>query len=129
MLDVGQGDAILLQPHGEDPVLFDAGPPGGAVAERLDEIGVERLSAMVATHPSLDHLGGVGEVLDRVDSGRFVFARVDPRTLSVARASGARLTRIAAGDRLRIGRLRLEVLWPPASSPAACACARGGGCR
>ncbi len=116
MLDVGQGDAILLQPHGDDPVLFDAGPPGGAVSERLDEIGVGRLSAMVATHPSLDHLGGVGEVFDGVDAGRFVFARVDPRTLSVARASEARLTRVSAGDRLRIGRLRLEVLWPPASA-------------
>ena len=115
MLDVGQGDSILLQPSSGAPILFDAGPPDAGVAERLDQLGVDRLAALVATHPSLDHLGGVGEVLDRVGAARIVFGRIDPRTLTVARGSGAQLTRIAAGDGLRIGRLRLEVLSPPAS--------------
>ena len=52
VLDVGQGDAILLQPGGAEPILIDAGPPGADAAERLSELGVSHLAAFVATHPS-----------------------------------------------------------------------------
>jgi len=41
VLDVGQGDAILLEPADGDPVLVDGGPPGSDIAERLaDELQV-----------------------------------------------------------------------------------------
>ena len=38
-LDVGQGDATLLQ-RGAASVLVDTGPPGGPILRRLDEAGV-----------------------------------------------------------------------------------------
>ena len=40
-LDVGQGDATLLQ-FGGASVLVDTGPPEGPVVKRLDEAGVKR---------------------------------------------------------------------------------------
>ncbi len=42
VLDVGQGDAILLQ-VAEGAVLVDQGPPEADVAEQLDALGVDRL--------------------------------------------------------------------------------------
>ena len=124
VLDVGQGEAILLQPGAGAPILIDAGPPDAGVAERLDELGVSNLAALIATHPSLDHLGGVGEVLERVATERFVCARIDRPTLALARAAGSDLIRVAAGDRLRAGSLRLQVLSPARADLGA---ARGTG--
>jgi competence protein ComEC len=42
------------------------------------------------------------------------FAARDAPTLAAARSGGAEPLRLAAGDVLRLGRLRLEALWPPA---------------
>jgi competence protein ComEC len=121
-LDVGQGDAILLAPRGRPPTLVDAGPPGADVAERLDELGVGRLDALVATHPEADHVGGAAEVLEAHPAARLLFARLDPVTRAAARSSGAAPTRIAAGDHWHAGGMRVDVLWPP---PTRLTAARG----
>ena len=55
-LDIGQGDATLLQ-HGGAAILVDTGPPGGPILRRLRESGVERLDALVLTHAEADHEG------------------------------------------------------------------------
>ena len=79
-LDVGQGDAILLQvPQGA--VLVDQGPPEARVAGDLRSLGVRRLSALVLTHPQRDHIGGAAEVLRRIATDRVL----DPRSPSRAR--------------------------------------------
>jgi competence protein ComEC len=112
-LDVGQGDAILLDPRRGDPVLVDAGPEDAAVAAMLAERGIDRLAALIETHPQADHIGGVPDVLARVRVKRLVYAARDRASLGAARAAGAAPIPVAAGDRLRSGRLRLDVLWPP----------------
>lgn len=66
-LDVGQGDATLLLGSGRCEALIDGGPPGRGITERLERFGVERLDLVVATHPQLDHDGGLGEI---AESGR-----------------------------------------------------------
>ncbi len=58
VLDVGQGDAILLQPARAPAVLVDGGPPGDGLAAKLESAGVERLGAAVITHDQSDHAGG-----------------------------------------------------------------------
>jgi competence protein ComEC len=113
VLDVGQGDAALLEPADGDPVLVDSGPAAANVVEALEAHGVDRLAALVITHPEADHDGGAASVLARLPVGRLVFARARRSTLGVARAARARPTRVAEGARLRSGSLRLEVLWPP----------------
>ena len=62
-LDVGQGDAILLQ-HGvaRDPRRHRARPAPGSSA-KLRAAGVRRLDAILLTHSSRDHEGGLAEVL------------------------------------------------------------------
>jgi competence protein ComEC len=64
-LDVGQGDAILID-TASHRLLFDAGPafPGGfdagaaAVVPSLLATGPMRLDALVLSHEDLDHVGG-----------------------------------------------------------------------
>jgi competence protein ComEC len=113
VLDVGQGDAILLQPAGAPAILVDGGPPGDDLARKLADAGVEALGVAVITHDQSDHAAGVEELLGRLPIGRLAFARLDRRLLAAASAAGVEPERIAAGQELRSGALRLQVLWPP----------------
>ncbi|MFL5896868.1 MAG: ComEC/Rec2 family competence protein [Solirubrobacterales bacterium] len=113
VLDVGQGDAILLEPARAPAILVDGGPPGDELARKLADAGVESLGAAVVTHDQSDHAAGVEELLGRVPIGRLAFARLDRPLLGRAAAAGVEAERIAAGEELRSGALRLQVLWPP----------------
>jgi competence protein ComEC len=114
VLDVGQGDAILLQPAHAPAVLVDGGPPGDGLARKLDQAGVDRLGAVVVTHDQSDHAGGVEELLGALPVERLMFARLHRGLIAAAAAVGADPERIAAGRVLHSGALRLRVLWPPA---------------
>ncbi len=113
VLDVGQGDAILLQPAGAPAVLVDGGPPGDGLVAKLRTAGVERIGAAVVTHDQSDHAGGIRELLGTMPVGRLLYAVLGRPTLAEARAAGAVPRRLAEGSEVRDGRLRLDVLWPP----------------
>lgn len=113
VLDVGQGDAILLRPAGAPALLVDGGPPGDDLAGKLEDAGVDSLGAAVITHDQSDHAAGIEELFGRVPIARLAFARLDRRAIAAAAAAGVDPERIAAGQELRSGRLRLQVLWPP----------------
>jgi competence protein ComEC len=114
VLDVGQGDAILLQPAAAPAVLVDGGPPGDDLLAALDEAGVDSLGIAIVTHEQSDHAGGIQELLERhFPVGRLLYARLGRRLRAEADAAGAGPVRVAAGDALGSGPLRLRVLWPP----------------
>jgi competence protein ComEC len=113
VLDVGQGDAILLQPADASAVLVDGGPPGDDLEGKLEDAGVTSLGAAVITHDQSDHAAGVEELLGHFPVRRLVFDRLDRRVVAAAAAAGAEPQRVAAGQELHSGRLRLQVLWPP----------------
>jgi competence protein ComEC len=117
ILDVGQGDSILLQVP-EGAVLVDQGPPEGKVAQQLRELGVRRLAALVLTHPQRDHIGGAATVLRRIGVER-VFDPVleasgpeEQEALAAAAERRVEVVEVRAGAAYRLGRLRLRVLWP-----------------
>ena len=118
VLDVGQGDSILLEPADSAPVLVDAGPPGSGVAEALRDRGIESLAALIVTHDQSDHAGGAPEVLNSLAVERLGFAALGPELRAAAHDAGAAPLPLAEGSELRSGGLRLSVLWPPAERPA-----------
>jgi len=121
-LDVGQGDATLLQAGGR-AVMVDAGPPEARVVAGLRAAGVRRLDALVLTHPQADHDGGAAAVLSALPVG--VVLRADPpapgvsadRVAATASARGVRVVAAGRGREVRAGPLRLRILWPPDGSP------------
>nr|MBA3865993.1 MBL fold metallo-hydrolase [Solirubrobacterales bacterium] len=113
VLDVGQGDAILLQPARAPAILVDGGPPGDHLASKLAAAGVDRLGAAVITHDESDHAAGIEELLGRFPIERVAFARLGRAPLAAAGDAGATPLRLAQGAELHSGRLELEVLWPP----------------
>lgn len=114
VLDVGQGDAILLQPRAAPAVLVDGGPPGDGLAAKLAGAGVTRLGAAIVTHDQSDHAGGVRDLLGALSIGRLFYGVLRGRTLAEVAAAGIPGRRVARGSELRSGGLRLDVLWPPA---------------
>ncbi|MCB0830830.1 MAG: ComEC/Rec2 family competence protein [Solirubrobacterales bacterium] len=124
ILDIGQGDAILLRPDGEDPILIDGGPPGDDLPGALDSAGVDHLAAVLLTHPDLDHYGGLPDLFGLITIDRLLVDRAPPELVAQARSAGTRLERVSQGDEIRDGDLKLEILWPPAEAgPASMAVA------
>jgi len=113
VLDVGQGDAIVLDPPGGDPVLVDAGPPGAGVPGSLRGLGVERLAAAFVTHDQSDHSGGLADVLGSMPVGRLALGMPSPELEALAASRSVEVARVAEGSEVRSGELRLSVLWPP----------------
>ena len=122
VLDVGQGDAILIESPAGHRVLIDGGPSGRPVTEAL---GTEmpfwdkRLDLVVLTHPEEDHLNGLVTVLDRYDVGRILASPVESDSAAydvwreAVEREGAPYDEAAPGDWFDLGRgARLEVLGP-----------------
>ncbi|HKN94592.1 MAG TPA: ComEC/Rec2 family competence protein [Thermoleophilaceae bacterium] len=122
-LDVGQGDATLIQDPSGAAVLFDGGPPEARAARLIRNLGVKRLSLVVATHQSRDHQGGLHEVLRRFPVGLMLDGgdgTRDPdfRALEQeADARGIRRVTARAGETLRAGGLTVQILSPGPRPP------------
>lgn len=73
-IDVGQGDSILVQTPSGKNILIDGGSPdaGKQVVAFLKEHDVEKLDLMIATHPDIDHIGGLPDVMKSVEVDRIV---------------------------------------------------------
>jgi competence protein ComEC len=120
-LDVGQGDATLLQ-RGSASVLVDTGPPGAPVVRRLREAGVKRLDLLVITHAEADHEGMALPVIASfrprlvLDGGAGWPTEVQRALPAALERAGSRAIAARAGQVLRVGGLRFRILWPPERS-------------
>ncbi len=121
-LDVGQGDSALVEgPDGA--VLVDEGPPEAEVADQLRRLGVRSLAAIVLTHPQRDHVGGAADVLRRLgvasvlDPSLAYESADEQAALDVAHERKVKVIIARAGQRYRLGKLSLRVLWPDRAGP------------
>jgi competence protein ComEC len=67
-LNVGQGDAVFIEAPNGNQLLYDAGPPSGAVLRALGEVlpfWDRSIDVAVFSHPDQDHIGGFLDVIDR----------------------------------------------------------------
>ena len=77
-LDVGQGDAILIE-KGSLQVLIDGGPdPQPVIVEMSKKMAFwdRNIDMVILTHPDADHLGGLVEVLKRYRVQKIVATNV-----------------------------------------------------
>lgn len=70
MLDIGQGDAFLLEKDGQF-VMIDSGDIDhrDELVKLLHRYGVKEISKVIITHPHADHLGGMAAVFKNFKVG------------------------------------------------------------
>jgi competence protein ComEC len=122
-LDVGQGDATLIQAPEGTAVLFDGGPPEGGVTRLLRRAGVGQLALVVATHQSRDHHRGLQAVAEGyrigtlLQNGDGTHDGSFGRMVSTARSRGAQVLAPQPGQVLRAGPLSVRIYGPPSRPP------------
>jgi competence protein ComEC len=120
-LDVGQGDAILIE-KGNHQVLIDGGPaPQPVIVEMSKKMPFwdRKLDMVVLTHPDSDHLTGLVEVLKRYRVGAVISANLsDDSPLFVewektVESKGNSIRKVFSGQDISIGEdVTLSVLNP-----------------
>ncbi len=73
-LDIGQGDAVLIQTPDGFEMLVDGGPNAAVLRELAKRRSFfdKEIDVVVSTHPDLDHIGGLVDVLKRYQVGTIV---------------------------------------------------------
>lgn len=81
VLDVGQGQCILLQSHGRTFMVDCGGDTddgaADAAASALLSQGISRLDGLILTHFDRDHAGGVDNLLSRVRTDLLILPAVE----------------------------------------------------
>jgi competence protein ComEC len=124
LLDVGQGEAILLTDRGRAVLIDGGGWAGGDPAAELllpalARAGVRELAAIILTHPDLDHCAGLQGLVDYLPVAELWTPPGWPGrgcALELLSAPGPRLRPLWAGERFAVGRWEFEALHPRAGA-------------
>lgn len=121
LLDIGQGDAILIRTPNRQNILIDGGP-NRTVSYKVGEVlpfYERQIDLMVLTHPDADHLVGLVDILDRYTVKMVLVTGIDFRSAAYAaflqRVAAERAVVLTAGvvTQIPLGdQINLEVLYP-----------------
>ena len=124
VLDVGQGDAILLRSDRGRWILFDAGPAwrtgdaGRNVITPYIQHRGGKLEAFVLSHPHTDHVGGAASVFHSLHPSDYWDAAFAGGSLAYiaslksAKSEGIAWHRVHPGTDLRVDGVRVQFLAP-----------------
>jgi len=121
-LDVGQGDAILIQ-QGSQQILIDGGPDTQKINLELSEklpFWDRTIELMISTQPQADHITGLVEVLNRyevkqvLEPGVPYVSSIYQEWLKLVEDKGIKHKLARAGQEIDLGNgIKIEVLNPP----------------
>ncbi len=121
-IDVGQGDAILIQTPSGQQILIDGGPDPERICLALGEklpFWDRSIDMIVLTHPEEDHLAGLVEVLRRYEVGQVLEpgthneSSIYEEWLNLIEEKGITRTIAQAGQQIDLGDgIRIEILHP-----------------
>jgi len=113
--DVGQGDAALLKTPNDKHILIDAGvwSPGynsgkSLILPHLQSSGIEKLDAIILSHPHADHIGGIIDLIEEIpvdviyNSGYEYDSKLYQSYLELAKNKSVPTKSLVAGDTLNI---------------------------
>lgn len=120
-LDVGQGDAILIQ-KGNQQVLVDGGPSPQAISLELGNkmpFWDRTIELVILTHPSADHITGLVEVLQRYKVKQVLYPDLDFKSdiydewLRLLKEKNIKCIIAQAGQQINLGGGVIKILNPP----------------
>lgn len=114
-LDVGQGDAILIQ-EGSVQVLIDGGPDDSVLYQlpKYIPINDRKIEYLVLTHPHDDHIVGLLKVLERYEVGEILYYPVcfENENYEYLLQNYSHLRQVGKGDTIRLNSFEIDILWP-----------------
>ncbi len=119
-LNVGQGDAILIQ-KGSQQILIDGGPSAQAITLELSNkmpFWDRTIELVVLTHPHADHIAGLVEVLDNYRVEQVLSPDLDcdlaiyDEWLRLIEEKDIEYTIACAGQRIEFDGVVIEILNP-----------------
>jgi len=124
-LDVGEGDATLIQSSGQN-ILVDGGPTPQAICLGLSQklpYWEHTIDLVILSHPHLDHLSGLIEILKRYDVKNVLSADMTADTaaykewMKLIKAKNIPVTYAVKGQQIKLSNgTILEVLNSPQGS-------------
>ena len=118
VLDVGQGQCILLQTGGQTYVVDCGGSEGEGAGEKaarhLLAQGETRVDGLILTHFDEDHVSGVLQLLDRMPVERLYIPRVpeDETCGTLVKAAGEQICFVEEDVHLDLGQGELRIFAP-----------------
>ncbi len=122
VLDIGQGDSILITSPSGKQVVIDGGPDDSALREIAERMSFfdRSIDVLILSHPDLDHVAAVPELLERYRIGAVVFTGLDhsntpyKQMLDLLREKQIPVIIADPAQDIDIGEgLTLDLLWPP----------------
>ncbi len=122
VLDVGQGDSILITTPNNKYVLIDGGPNYDSdrlLAKFMPPFSRCRLALVIVTHPHADHLYGLNKIIRRCSVDLVAYSDVAYKSTifdsfkSLVKKIPYR--QLVAGDKFGVGGVDFYVLWPAAA--------------
>lgn len=122
-LDIGQGDAELIQLPTGETILIDSGDRGKPTVDLLKNYGVKEINLAIATHPHADHIGEMRDVMrafkvhELWDAGFNNPTSTYTNMLQEVKAQGVKFSTPKQGESRRFGDVLVEVLHPAQALP------------
>ncbi len=118
-IDVGQGDATLIQCDGMN-MLIDAGEndKGMQVRAYLEKQGVKKLDYVIGTHPDSDHIGGLDVVIYNFDCGTILMPDYEKDTktyddvIQTIKNKHYKITEPIVGTTYELGQAEFTIIAP-----------------
>lgn len=137
MIDVGQGDSILIHlPHGKGNYLIDTGGRIDFAEEKWKERGkpfevgrdvvvpylkgkgITRIDKLILTHGDMDHIGGSLSILSELEVKQILLPSVTEPSetelaiIQVAKKQGIPVIKVTAGDQWKMNESEFFILSP-----------------
>lgn len=119
-LDVGQGDAILIDTPDQHQILIDGGPNSSVLSEISQALPLtdKEIDLVISTHNDADHLSGLNSVLEHYQvnqiwlTGAVHTTQTYQKFLSLIQAKKIPTTMIDGGETIEYGQLKGIAIWP-----------------
>lgn len=120
VLNIGQGDSILIRTPNAQHILIDGGPDNKVLHElsKVMPFYIHRIDAVIVSHPHADHLNGLIDVLKRYEVGTVIMTGIQYRTpqykefLNEIKNREIPISFVRENQDYRLDNLTLDILYP-----------------